>query len=150
MPLTPGFRIGVCEVIDLIAIGGMGEVYRARDTRLGRDVAIKSLPGIAIGEGRTLRDERDRGSIAVRRVIHIGTQISIGPLISALGLVARHDDRSSFLHQELKRHTEKLETRETIVAAHRLASCAKTTPVFPNPIGRQLRHCGCARITHSA
>src|ERR1700727_22194 len=43
MPLTPGTRLGPYEVLAAIGAGGMGEVYRARDTRLGRDVAIKIL-----------------------------------------------------------------------------------------------------------
>ena len=45
MALSPGTRLGVYEVITQIGAGGMGEVYRARDSRLGRDVAIKVLPG---------------------------------------------------------------------------------------------------------
>ena len=44
MSLTPGTRLGVFELIEPIGRGGMGEVYRARDTRLDRDVAIKVLP----------------------------------------------------------------------------------------------------------
>ena len=44
MPLPSGSRLGVYEVISMIGRGGMGEVYRARDTRLGRDVALKLLP----------------------------------------------------------------------------------------------------------
>ena len=44
MPLTPGARLGAYEVLSAIGAGGMGEVYRARDTRLKRDVAIKVLP----------------------------------------------------------------------------------------------------------
>ena len=44
MPLTPGTRLGAYEIVAPIGAGGMGEVYRARDARLGRDVAIKILP----------------------------------------------------------------------------------------------------------
>ena len=44
LPLTPGTRLGPYEVLSLIGAGGMGEVYRARDTRLDRQVAIKVLP----------------------------------------------------------------------------------------------------------
>ena len=44
MPLTIGTKLGPYEVIAAIGAGGMGEVYRARDTRLGRDVALKVLP----------------------------------------------------------------------------------------------------------
>jgi serine/threonine protein kinase len=45
MPLSPGARLGPYEILSPIGAGGMGEVYRARDTRLGRDIAIKVLIG---------------------------------------------------------------------------------------------------------
>jgi hypothetical protein len=67
MPLAPDTRVGPYEIVALLGAGGMGEVYRARDTRLGRDVAVKVLPrGVAGDPERQQRFEaeaRAAGSI---------------------------------------------------------------------------------------
>ena len=55
MPLTPGSRLGPYEILAPIGAGGMGEVYRARDPRLGREVAIKVLPASFSADADRLR-----------------------------------------------------------------------------------------------
>ena len=65
MPLTPGTRLGAYEILSLIGIGGMGEVYRARDRKLDRDVAIKVLPdSVATDAERLARFEREAKTLA--------------------------------------------------------------------------------------
>ncbi|HUF48032.1 MAG TPA: protein kinase [Vicinamibacterales bacterium] len=65
MPLTPGTRLGPYEVIAAIGAGGMGEVYRARDTKLDRDVAIKVLPSHLAADPEALaRFEREAKAVA--------------------------------------------------------------------------------------
>ena len=67
MALDPGTRLGPYEIAALIGIGGMGEVYRARDTNLGRDVAIKALPDtFAQDPERLARFEREEGLTSAR------------------------------------------------------------------------------------
>ncbi len=65
MRVTPGTRLGPYEILAPLGAGGMGEVYRARDSRLGRDVALKVLPeAVASRPDRLARFEREARTIA--------------------------------------------------------------------------------------
>jgi serine/threonine protein kinase len=60
MTLSAGTRLGPYELLGPIGVGGMGEVYRARDTRLGRNVATKMLPaGLSSDPERLQRFEQE-------------------------------------------------------------------------------------------
>src|ERR1041384_6379809 len=72
MSLTIGSRVGAYEVVAPIGAGGMGEVYRARDTRLNRDVAVKALPdGLVDDPERVARFEREAHVLASLNHPHI-------------------------------------------------------------------------------
>src|SRR5262245_49965024 len=73
MPLTAGARLGPYEILAAIGAGGMGEVYRAHDTKLGRDVAIKILPRVFTSDPERLaRFEREARMLAALNHPHIG------------------------------------------------------------------------------
>ncbi len=74
MPLTIGSRLGPHEILAVVGAGGMGEVYRARDTNLHRDVAIKVLPQAVAGNPRRLlRFEREARALAALNHPNIAT-----------------------------------------------------------------------------
>src|SRR5271169_2782790 len=79
MPILPGRRLGPYEVLSAIGAGGMGEVYKARDTRLDRIVAIKVLPA-HLADRAELRDrfEREAKTIASLNHPHICTLYDTG------------------------------------------------------------------------
>src|ERR1700693_3440818 len=65
MPLAPGTKLGPYEIASAIGAGGMGEVYQAHDTRLGRDAAIKILPeAFAHDTDRLARFQREAKTLA--------------------------------------------------------------------------------------
>ena len=73
MPLAAGTRLGGYEIVAAIGAGGMGEVYRGRDAKLGRDVAIKVLPAAFVSDpGRVSRFEREARVLASLSHPHIG------------------------------------------------------------------------------
>ncbi len=69
MTLDPGTKLGPYEIVSPLGAGGMGEVYRARDTRLDREVAIKVLPVSARGD-REARERFRREALALSRLNH--------------------------------------------------------------------------------
>src|SRR5688572_6373012 len=78
VPLTPGVRLGDFEITGTLGAGGMGEVYRARDIRLGRDVAIKLLPSLlAADPDRRARFERESRLLAALNHPHIAAIHSV-------------------------------------------------------------------------
>ena len=91
MALPPGTKFGPYEIISPLGSGGMGEVYRARDTRLGRDVAMKVLPeAVAKDTDRLQRFEQEARTIAtlshpnILGIHDIGTHDGAPYLVSEL------------------------------------------------------------------
>ncbi len=114
MALPKGARLGPYEILDALGAGGMGEVYRARDARLGRDVAIKVLPAhLSANPEVRARFEREARAISHLNHPHICTLYDIG-----------HHDGTNYLVMELL---------EGETLAHRLAK-------GPLPLPDVLRH----------
>jgi serine/threonine protein kinase len=91
MPLGPGTRVGPYEIVSAIGAGGMGEVYRARDPRLGRDVAIKVLPAAFSTDSERLQrfEQEARAAAALNHpnilaVYDIGTHEGAPYIVSEL------------------------------------------------------------------
>jgi serine/threonine protein kinase len=89
MTLSPGMRLGPYEIVSALGAGGMGEVYRARDTRLGRDVAIKVIPeSLANDPDRLSRFEQEARTIAalnhpnILAIFDVGVQGTTRYLVS--------------------------------------------------------------------
>lgn len=91
MPLTPGAKIGQYEILSAVGAGSMGEVYRARDARLDRDVAIKVLPQLVSSEpDRLIRFEIEAKAAAalnhpnILSVYQMGTYEGVPYMVSEL------------------------------------------------------------------
>jgi TolB-like protein/Tfp pilus assembly protein PilF len=78
MPLSSGDKLGQYEILAPIGAGGMGEVYRAKDPRLGREVAVKVLPpGMAHNDDRLARFQREARAVAALNHPHFVTIFSV-------------------------------------------------------------------------
>ena len=96
MPLSVGHRLGPYEILVPIGAGGMGEVYRARDTRLGRDVALKILPDhLANHSDRRARFENEARAASALNYPGIVTIHDIGNADGVAYLVTEFIDGAS-------------------------------------------------------
>jgi serine/threonine protein kinase len=103
MPLAAGTRLGPYEIVESIGKGGMGEVYRARDTRLGRDVAVK-----VSAETFSERFEREARAIAalnhpnICQLYDVGDNYLVMELIDGPTLAERIKECAIPLEESLK------------------------------------------------
>src|SRR3954449_11447205 len=91
MPLAPSSKLGPYEIVSALGAGGMGEVYRARDPRLGREVAIKVLPSGSAPDSERLRrfEQEARATAALNHpnilaVFDIGSENNSPYIVSEL------------------------------------------------------------------
>jgi serine/threonine protein kinase/Tol biopolymer transport system component len=91
MPLTPGTRLGTCEIVAPLGAGGMGEVYRARDIALGREVAVKVLPAAFATDPDRLRRFTQEAQAAaalnhpnILAIFHVGQEGGAPYIVSEL------------------------------------------------------------------
>ena len=83
MPLQPGTRLGNYEVLSELGSGGMGEVYKARDLKLGREVAMKVLPQeMASDTDRLRRFEQEARAASALRFLHTSRDSMRTPVLS--------------------------------------------------------------------
>ena len=103
MPLAPGTQLGPYEITTALGAGGMGEVYRARDTRLDRTVAIKILPQhLSDDPVRKQRFEREAKAISSLSHPHICRLYDVGHQDGIAYLVMEYLEGETLAHR-LKR-----------------------------------------------
>lgn len=121
--LDPGTRIGPYEVIAPIGAGGMGEIYRARDLRLHREVAIKMLPErFALDATRRARFEREAHVLAALNHPNIATLYGIEELASGQALIMELVEGDTLADRlALAGRTKRLPLRETLAIAQQVA-----------------------------
>jgi eukaryotic-like serine/threonine-protein kinase len=120
--LEPGTILGSYEIISLIGAGGMGEVYRARDARIGRDVAIKRLPRhLGLDRDRLRRFEREARLAGSLNHPNLVTIHDVGEHDGA-PFVVMEFLRGETLRAELLRHRGALPARKAVDYAVQIAS----------------------------
>jgi serine/threonine protein kinase len=114
MPFASGARLGPYEIVSPLGVGGMGEVYKARDTRLDRTVAIKVLPSAVAGDP-DFRARFEREARAIAALDH--------PHICALHDVGEHNGIHDLAGADRRR--VQLDGRTRRVTVTRFVACAR-------------------------
>ena len=119
----PGGRIGAYEVGELLGAGGMGQVYRARDMRLGRDVALKVLPDVVAADPeRRARLEREARMLASLNHPNIATLYGVEESPDGVALVMELVDGDTLADRlALRRDTAGLPVHEALAIARQIA-----------------------------
>ena len=114
MKLQPGARFGPYEVLSALGAGGMGEVYKARDTRLDRTVAVKILPDTLAADPQfRARFDREARAISQLDHPHICALYDVGEQGGAAFLVMQYQegetlaDRLAQVRRRVKRHSRR-------------------------------------------
>jgi len=134
MPLTPGDSIGPYEVLEKLGEGGMGEIYKARDTRLGRVVALKALPAGKVADAgrrqRFLQEARAASALNHPGIVTIydwvedaGSHVLVMELVDGRTLGQMIPRKGLPLRDTLK---YALQVADALAAAHR--GCPATVP----------------------
>jgi Tol biopolymer transport system component len=126
--LGPRGRIGAYEIVDLLGAGGMGEVYRARDTRLGRAVALKVLPqAVAADPDRRARLEREARVLASLNHPHIAAIYGIEDSPAGCALVMELVDGETLADRlALRAAAAGLPVAETLAIARQIADALES------------------------
>lgn len=157
MPLAPGTQLGPYEIVAPLGAGGMGEVYRARDTRLDRTVAIKILPAqFASDPARKQRFEREAKTISSLNHPHICVLYDVGhqngmdylvmECVEGETLARRLEKGPLPLEQVLK---VGMQTADALDKAHRLGIVhrdLKPGNIMLTPTGAKLLDFGLAKM----
>ena len=161
MPILPGRRLGPYEILSSIGAGGMGEVYRARDTRLERIVAIKVLP-THLADRSELRErfEREARTIASLNHPHICTLFDIGQQDGIAYLVMEYLEGETLLQRLLKGSLPleqvlqyAIEISDALDKAHRKGVThrdLKPGNIMLTKTGTKLLDFGLAKLKHDA
>src|SRR5262249_27151297 len=121
MPLAAGTRIASYEVVELLGAGGMGEVYRARDTKLKRDVALKVLPdAFASDADRLSRFEREAELLATLNHPNIAAIHGLEQVDGTTAIVLELVDGETLEHK-LRQPSRGLPLDEALAIARQIA-----------------------------